>query len=279
MREIPFTKAHGCGNDFLIVPGTPDEFARPEEFVRAICDRHYGLGADGVYFLSPLPQAGADADVSLYNSDGSHAELSGNGTRSVAAVLLYEALAGGGEAEPAGVARAAIISATRPVRVRTAAGVKELQLIERSGTSFRFRMHIGPARVEPGPQGTLSIWLGNPHCVVLVESLEIDWQARGRELGTHPFFPQGTNVDFLRVRDRHSVEARFWERGVGHTLASGTGSTAAALAAIHLGLADSPVAVYTEGGVLEVEWKPGEDAYLTGPAQITSRGTFFWDSV
>jgi len=259
MREIAFTKAHGCGNDFLIVAGWPADYPRTEDFVRTICDRHFGVGADGLYFLSGASQPGADAAITLYNSDGSHAELSGNGTRVVAAVLLSEP----GRAGPC-------------LRIETGAGLRELRLVEREGTRFRFRMQVGPASVAPGPENTIAIWLGNPQCVVLVENFDIDWQAWGRVLGKHAFFPAGTNVDFVRVIDRSHVEARFWERGAGHTLASGTGSTASAIAAIHAGLCDSPVAVQTEGGILDIEWRPGEDAYLTGPAEIICRGVFYW---
>ncbi len=261
MPEIPFTKAHGCGNDFLIVSETAAAYGPVEDLVRALCDRHFGVGADGVYFLAEPRQAAAHAAIKLYNSDGSPAELSGNGTRCVAAEMVCR----GGEAAAGGT-----------LRIETGAGVKELRLMERDGHRFCFRMRVGPAKVEPGPEGTLSIWLGNPQCVVFVPDFSLDWASRGRHLGQHAFFPAGTNVDFVRAVDRHRLEARFWERGAGHTLASGTGSTASAVAAIHAGFCDSPVQVETEGGSLTIEWQPGTDAYLTGPAEIICRGVFYW---
>lgn len=258
MVSVSFTKAHGCGNDFLIVTEEPSRFTPLDRFVRDICDRHFGLGADGVYFVS-LVSGGADAEIRLYNSDGTPAELSGNGTRCVAAALVAEGRC------------ADAVS----LRIRTGAGLKELRLLGRDGNRFRFEMHLGPPRVDPGPEGTLAVWLGNPQCVAFVESFDFDWQARGRTLERHPQFPAGTNVDFVHPVDQHTVETRFWERGAGHTLASGTGSAASAVAAIHGGRARSPVTVRTEGGDLEVRWE--QDVYLTGPAEIVSRGEFFWN--
>lgn len=268
MVRVPFTKAHGCGNDFLIVPGKPSTYDPVEGFVRTICDRHFGIGADGIYFLATPTTGHLDAEIFLYNSDGSAAELSGNGTRCVAAHLARER----GLAAAAGVAG----SLSKPLRIRTGAGVKELWLVEQEGSRFRFRMRVGPARIEPGPEGTLSIWLGNPQCVLLVNGFDMDWQARGRLLGSHPFFPARTNVDFVRVIDRHTIEARFWERGAGHTLASGTGSTASAVAAVYSGQTLSPVTVHTEGGDMEVTWEQGGEAYLTGPTEIICTGHFLW---
>ncbi len=262
MIRVPFTKAHGCGNDFLIVADDPARFTPLDRFVRDICDRHFGVGADGLYFLSPAA-GDAAAEIRLYNSDGSHAELSGNGTRCVAAALLDE-----GRHPDAG-----------SLRIRTGAGVKELRLLGRDGRRFRFEMRVGPARVDPGPEGTLAVWLGNPHCVAFVESFGFDWRARGRALERHARFPAGTNVEFVRLLDRHTVEARFWERGAGHTLASGTGSSASAVASIHAGHAVSPVTVRTEGGDLEVRWEQQEEVYLIGPAEIVCRGEFFWGPV
>lgn len=263
MPSVPFLKAQGCGNDFLILSENAANGGRAEDLVRAICDRHFGVGADGVYFLAADATPEADAEIHLYNSDGSRAELSGNGTRCVAAALVAE-----------GRSRSHDI-----VRVKTGAGVRELRLLAREGNRFSVEMTVGEARVLPGPSGpeenTLDIWLGNPQCAVLVENFDFPWQERGRQLSRHPHFPAGTNVDFVRVVDRHTVEARFWERGAGHTLASGTGSSASAVAAIHSGRTDSPVTVRTEGGDLIVRWEQGV-VHLTGPAELVCRGEFYW---
>ena len=260
MVQVLFIKAHGCGNDFLIVSEDTDRLAPLDGFVRRICDRHYGVGADGLYLLS-LASGDTEAEIQLYNCDGSAAELSGNGTRCVAAVLVAE----GRATDPA------------RLRIRTGAGLKELRLLERDGNRFRFEMRLGPAQVSPGPDETLAVGLGNPHCVAFVERFGFDWEAGGRALERHPQFPDGANVEFVRVIESHRVEARFWELGAGHTLSSGTGAAAAAVAAIHAGRAHSPVTVSTEGGDMEVRWEPEADVYLTGPAEILCRGEFYWE--
>ncbi len=260
MAQVSFTKAHGCGNDFLIVAEEPAQLAPLDGFVRRICNRHYGVGADGLYLLSPA-SGDAEAEIQLYNCDGSPAEVSGNGTRCVAAVL---------------VAEGRVADAAR-LRIRTGAGLKELRLLERDGNRFRFEMGLGVARVSTGPEETLAVALGNPHCVVFVKGFDFDWKARGRALERHPQFPDGANVEFVRLIEPQLMEARFWERGAGHTLASGTGATAAAVAAIHAGRARSPVTVSTEGGQMEVRWEKDGEVYLTGAAEIVCRGEFFWD--
>lgn len=254
--RVPFIKAHACGNDFLLVAGEPAEFAPPEELARAICDRHRGVGADGLYFVL-APAVGAHADVHLYNSDGSAAELSGNGTRCVAASLVH----GGLKADP--------------VRIRTRAGLMELRLLGHEERCFEFEMGLGRPEISPGPEGTLSVWLGNPHCVVFVDHFDFDWKRRGAILECHPHFPNKTNVEFVRVLGSHELEIRIWERGAGWTLSSGTGSTAATAAAMHTGRAQSPVDVRTEGGTLKVR-RQDDQVFVTGPAEITAKGEFYW---
>lgn len=262
MPDYPFIKAHGCGNDFLLIMAEISTAPDPRHLVRGICDRHFGVGADGVYFVSVGPTAEEiDATVLLYNADGSKAELSGNGTRCVAAMLVEDE----------------VVTGKEPVRIRTGAGIMELRLLGRDGRRFRFEMRVGPARIEPGPDGALDVNVGNPQCVVFVEDFSFDWPARGRGLEKDPHYPHGANVDFVRTVDRHTIEARFWERGAGHTLASGTGSSASAVAAIHAGRAESPVTVRTEGGELNVRWESGEDVFLIGPAEIVARGSYYFE--
>lgn len=256
--KIPFTKAHGCGNDFLLVPGKPAAFGDAAALAIAICDRHRGVGADGLYFVQ-TPGGGVDAEVHLYNSDGSTAELSGNGTRCVAASLV----AGGNPANP--------------LRILTGAGKRELRLIRRTTSVFSFEMGMGHPRVTVTEHGFTDVDLGNPQCINFVENFDFDWKARGAALERHPHYPNKTNVEFVRVRDAHHIEIRIWERGAGWTLSSGTGSTASAVAAIHAGRCQSPVTVETEGGNLEVR-SDGDAVFLTGPAEITAQGEFSWES-
>jgi diaminopimelate epimerase len=260
---IPFTKAHGALNDFLL---TWDQDAPRENraaLARAICHRHAGVGADGWLLVSRPDEPGGDAAIHLFNSDGSEAEMSGNGTRCAAAFLLREGLA-------------------RPdIRIRTGAGLKSLRLIERSGLAFTFEMNMGRAEVRErdasidlraGPRRAVILWVGNPQCAVPVEDFDFDWRAVGAEIESHPRFPNRTNVSFLRRVDEHSIEVRFWERGAGETMSSGTGSTGAAAAAAALEMAHSPIRVATPAGPLDLRLE-GE-IFLTGPAAIVAQGEF-----
>jgi diaminopimelate epimerase len=259
---LPFVKAHGARNDFLLTwrdllpPGISDF----PSMARAICDRHSGVGGDGWMLLSPVSDA--DAAIELWNSDGSPSEISGNGTRCAAAVLVWE-----GRAE-------------EKIRIRTGAGVKSLKLLERHGLEFLFEMNMGAAHIEElhwdiaGGREATVLNVGNPQCAVFAPDFDFDWRALGAELESHPRFPHRTNVSFVRVLDRHTVEARFFERGAGATMSSGTGATGAAAAAVARGLVEGPVRVLTPAGPLNLRWE-GTDILLAGPAEIVARGEFY----
>lgn len=253
---IPFVKASACGNDFILIDGmhAPADLAA---FTRRVCDRHQGIGADGVEWL--FPAADADVRARLFNADGTEAEISGNGTRCVAAYWLAEH---GGEA----------------VTVRTGAGIKNCLLTHREGSRFEFDMNMGEPQVGDefsiklafGEVRGIPVSMGNPQFVVFVDDFAPGWQAEAAEIGKHHDFKYGINVDLVRVTDTREVEARFFERGVGETRSSGTGSCAAAVAAIARGRAESPVAVHAPGGTQVVRWE-GE-VLLRGPAQLVFRG-------
>ena len=270
---IPFVKAQAVGNDFLIVQGEDLEAAGVAvsdfpQLTRAICDRRQGIGADGLEVYSDAAEASGEADASirLYNSDGSEAELSGNGTRCVAAYMIHER------------------GATGPLRIATGAGVKRLDLVERRERRFVFDMVMGEpsynkddiARdLEVGPethQVTL-VDVGNPQCAVVVRDFAFDWQRLGQRIETLPRFPAGSNVSFVKMIDRHTMEVRFWERGAGETLSSGTGATGAAVAMILEKRAESPVRVVTPAGELRVSW--GQQLQLRGAAEIVARGSYW----
>jgi len=259
--KVPFVKAHGAGNDFLFTRAADAPREKLPAFARAICARHTGVGADGWYLVSP--DAECDAAIHLYNSDGSEAELSGNGTRCAAAMLTDEGRAG------------------ELVRIRTGAGIRELRLLERRGREFVFEMRMGQPTVRdedlhrrlplPGGEAEVTILdVGNPQCAVFVDAFPESWLRTAADLEGHPHFPNRTNVSFVRVVDRHRIEARFYERGAGETLSSGTGSMGAAVAAIVRGVAESPVRVQTAAGGLDLRWDG--DVYLKGPAVIVARG-------
>jgi len=264
--RIPFTKASACGNDFLIVEG---ERASGDlgALSRRLCDRHRGVGADGVEWL--FPDAEANVMARLINADGSEAEISGNGTRCVAAEICSQ-------------------ENKTEVVVRTGAGLKTCRLMGREGgaggqqgSTFEFETDMG----QPEVGGQLSIetmWvraagtrvsMGNPHFVIFVENFQEGWQRQAAVIGTQPQFPQGTNVEYVVVRDASEIEIRLFERGVGETQSSGTGSCAAAVAAITSGRVASPVTVISPGGAQTVRWE--DQVYLRGPATLVCRGEFF----
>lgn len=256
---IPFTKASACGNDFLIIDGRHAP-ADVQQFSKEICDRHRGVGADGVEWLSPGQDC--DAEIRLINADGTEAEISGNGTRCVAAYLVAR-----GSAEK--------------VAIRTGAGVKHCELISRADNRYEFAMDMGQPQVgEPFPvalsagevRGT-PVSMGNPHFVIVVNQFAPDWPARAAEVQHQPNFKEGVNVEFVRIASPNTIEARFYERGVGETQSSGTGSCASAVAAIAAGKVKSPVQVQAVGGTQIIRWE-GNSVFLRGTAQLVCRGEF-----
>jgi diaminopimelate epimerase len=168
------------------------------------------------------------------------------------------------------------------VRILTGAGLKHLRLLHRDGRRFSFEMNMGSAAVEElraailGVDATI-LNVGNPQCAVFVENFDMDWRALGTALERHPRFPNRTNVSFIQIVDDHTLDVRFFERGAGETMSSGTGSTGAAAAALARGLAKSPVRVLTPAGPLDLRWE-SQDILLAGPAEIVASGEFYWDA-
>jgi len=258
-KPIPFTKASACGNDFLIIEGAAAS-GDLAAISRRLCDRHNGVGADGVEWLYPDNQA--DTNARLFNADGSEAEISGNGTRCVAAWLYSQK----GKAE---------------VVIRTGAGLKTCRLTGKQGSTFEFEANMGEP-VVAGESAIETMWvraigtkvsMGNPHFVIFVDGFPEGWQRQAALLATQPIFPQGTNVEYVVVRGPNEIEIRLFERGVGETLSSGTGSCAAAVAAIANKRVSSPVKVIAPGGTQTVRWEGM--VYLQGPATLICRGEFF----
>jgi diaminopimelate epimerase len=263
---VPFIKAHGASNDFLISwsDGIPNEIRDFAAAARALCARYTGVGADGwIVLRAGGPEC--DGSIELWNSDGSRSEISGNGTRCAAAVLVEAGQAGGA------------------VRIATGAGLKHLDLLDRQTLAFTFQMNMGRAQIDDlswmGAEGREAVILnvGNPQCAVFVQDFDFDWRRLGAALERHPRFPNRTNVSFIRVLDRHTLDVRFFERGAGETMSSGTGSTGAVAAARARGLVDDPVRVLTPAGPLDVRYRD-EEILLAGPAEITARGEFYYQS-
>ena len=262
--NIPFVKAHGARNDFLLTwrSQLPANAGNPVELSQAICNRYTGVGADGWIILEDAPDA--DAAIELWNSDGSRSEISGNGTRCAAALLVKEGRARNPE-----------------IRIATGAGPKTLRLLDRHGNSFSFEMNMGRAKVEdlrstlvPGREAVI-LNVGNPQIAVFTSDFDFDWRTLGAQLERHPHFPNRTNVSFVRVVDDHTLDVRFFERGAGETMSSGTGSTGAVAAAIARGFVTGPVRILTPAGPLDIR-QTGEELLLAGPAEITVGGEYYY---
>jgi diaminopimelate epimerase len=259
---IKFAKGHAYGNDFLYVQGHNTGGVDLERLAREICDRHHGVGADGL-IVYDLTVDGAS--MRLFNADGSRAEVSGNGVRALAALLLR----GDHRARP-------------EVVVETEGGAKRLTLMSRDGMKQTFRASMGQPtdlRRLPAVVGTESVDLvvlnmGNPQAVILGPLPEDDrFHRLGSALEHHPLFPEGTNVEFAHVEAPDRVRIRIWERGVGPTTSSGTGSCASLVAAASFGGAGRDAAVIAPGGSQRVEWL-ADGVYLTGWAEIVCEGTW-----
>lgn len=261
---LQLAKAHAYGNDFLYLE--TEELDRPDgpELARALCERHTGVGADGLILYRV---SGDGAEMRLYNADGSYSEVSGNGARGLAAIRCWSAVCAGLET------RSAIV-------IRTDAGSKPLSILESAPPRFVCRAAMGhPADVRKvvldveGQQVSVAaLRVGNPQCVVLESTLdEGRYRALGPALEHHPYFPEGTNVEFAVVEHASRVRILIWERGVGPTLASGTGACAAAVAAMTYAGAARDVEVVSPGGTQRVEWLD-DGLYLTGWAEVVWEG-------
>jgi diaminopimelate epimerase len=255
-------KTHALGNDFLlartvdVAPGTDRA-----QLAHAVCDRHRGIGADGLILYTPTALG---ASMDLLNADGSYSEVSGNGVRCLGAWLAYSQ-----PDEKGGI------------EVTTDAGIKRLTLLARRGNHFTFRALMGQPtaieRVTLDAAGerveAVTLRVGNPQCVVLGEATEERLHTIAAALAVHPHFPDGTNVELADVEAPERVRILIWERGVGPTQASGTGACAAAVASHRFGGAAADVLIVSPGGTQHVEWTE-DGLYLTGPAEVVADVTW-----
>lgn len=261
---ISFVKAHACGNDFLIV----DEAlaaGRHAEQARLLCARNTGVGADGVEYVDARPDG--TVGIRLMNADGSEAEISGNGTRCVAAWLAYS-------------------EKKMEVALVTKAGARGCRVIAQHGNTVQIETEMGVPAVQTRtlqlPGGVTlhgaEVSVGNPHFVVFVETEDFSvngvcWQQVGEQICAHSAFPHGTNAEFVRILDAKTIAFRIYERGVGPTLSSGTGTCASAAASISLKATERHLTVQAEGGEQTIHWpSTAEPILLTGPATIIARG-------
>ena len=272
-QSLHFVKYHGLGNDYLVLDARQLSAPLSETQIRMICDRHYGIGSDGI-LLGPLPGETADFGLRIFNPDGSLAEKSGNGLR-IFSRYLWDC----GLLERQGLD-------SRPFTVLTPGGVVRSQVLE---NGRQVTVAMGQASFDSslipvnGPQREVlnetmlldgqelrycAVSMGNPHCVVLCQEISAGLAQRlGPLVENEPRFPRRTNVQFLKVLDRANIQIEIWERGAGYTLASGSSSCAACAAAYRLGLVDERLTVHMPGGELHISIAPGLWMTMTGPVE------------
>jgi diaminopimelate epimerase len=275
--KFSFSKWHGLGNDFVIVNGFTEKITDYPQAAIRVCDRHLGVGADGLVVV--LPSTIADFEMRIFNSDGSEAEMCGNVTRCMARYVYENGL-----------------TDKRKVTLATKAGIIKPELIFAEGILSTIRVDMGEPRLsrselpmngEEGQvineglmvQGTeyfvTGVSMGNPHCILFVEDLTATTIGEiGPLIETHPAFPRKTNVEFVQVLSKQKVRMRVWERGAGITMACGTGACATLVAGVLNGKLDRQAIVELDGGELVIEWGEDNHVYMSGPAVEVFRGQY-----
>ena len=270
---LRFTKMHGLGNDFVVLDGVTQGLHVTAEMALHLGDRHFGIGCDQLLVVEPPEHPDVDFRYRIFNADGSEVAQCGNGARCLAKFVRDQRL-----------------SLKSRIRVQTAAGV--LELVDRGRGQYQVAMGVpelepaaiplaAPARaatyaldIDGRPVEFRALALGNPHAVLVVEDVATaPVHELGPRIGADARFPEGVNVGFMALRDRHQIDLRVFERGAGETLACGSGACAAAVAGILGDLLDSPVQVNLPGGTLSIEWAgAGQQVLMTGPAVTVFQG-------
>lgn len=265
-----FAKMHGLGNDYVCINCFRERVEEPSRFARALCDRHYGIGADGLILICPSKEA--DFKMEIYNSDGSAAGMCGNGIRCLGKYVYDYGLTG-----------------KEQLLIETGSGIRKLWLHIENQRAAGATVDMGAPRLNAHSIPILSekelvinepvevrqktyrmtgISMGNPHAVIFTEEIrDLALGEIGRDLEFHPRFPERANIEFCKVTARDRIEIRIWERGVGETLACGTGACAAVVASVLNDLTDEEVIVKLLGGELSVRWdRSVNHVFLKGPA-------------
>lgn len=265
-----FTKMHGLGNDYVCINCFRERVEDPSGFARTLCDRHYGIGADGLILICPSKVS--DFKMEIYNSDGSVAGMCGNGIRCLGKYVYDYRLTG-----------------KETLSIETKSGIRNMHLHIQDGKACGAMVDMGvprlnahsipilsekdlvindPIEVQKKNYRMTGISMGNPHAVIFSEEINgISLEETGRELEFHPRFPERANIEFCHVTARERMEIRVWERGVGETLACGTGACAAVVASVLNDLTDEEVIVKLLGGELSVRWdRKVNHVFLEGPA-------------
>ena len=271
-----FTKWQGCGNDFVLIDCLRAGMEDYAAFSRKVCDRHFGIGADGL--LVVLPSDRADFRMRIFNTDGSEAEMCGNGIRCFARYLHDNGIAGASEftvETGAGVLVPEIVSGNgKEKAVRVDMGTPVLAGDEIPVTGFgKNRVVSEPIEVEGKTYAMTCVSMGNPHCVLFVEDIGSSGIERlGPLFESHERFPRRTNTEFVEIRDRKRMRMRVWERGAAITLACGTGACASLVAAVLNDRTERKAEVELDGGKLLIEWADSGHVYMTGPAEPVFSG-------
>jgi len=266
---MKFTKMHGAGNDYIFLDCLQEKVADPASLSRAMSDRHFGIGGDGIILI--LPSERADFRMRIFNADGSEAEMCGNGIRCVAKYVFDRGY-----------------TTKTAVRMETLAGILPITVHVNGGKVEAATVDMGCPRLQrreipmAGPEGRVigeeieankkkfkvtAVSMGNPHCVIFVDKVaDFPVDLYGPLIENHPLFPGRTNVEFVEVLNRAEVSQRTWERGSGETMACGTGASATAVAGVLNGRTDRRVTIHLRGGDLTLEWAEDDHVYMTGPA-------------
>ena len=261
---MKFTKMHGLGNDFIIIDSRiePLEGLDLSKLAVKLCDRHYGIGADGLLIAGPSNSA--DVKMRVFNSDGSEAEICGNGIRCFAK-YIYETLEKKKEL----------------ISVETLAGVILPSILDHKGKTAIVEVDMGAPKsiknaelkIDNVKYDATLVSFGNPHCVIFVDDLSnVYIDEIGPKIETNKMFPDRTNVEFVEIVSRKEAVVKVWERGAGETLACGTGACACAVAGITAGKFDKDVLIRLPGGNLDIEWQDDKHVILRGPAETVYEG-------
>ena len=271
--KLKFTKMHGLGNDFVVLDGVRQHVDLSRAQLRFLADRKFGIGCDQILLVEPARQAGVDFRYRIFNADGGEVEQCGNGARCFARFVTDQGL-----------------TDKREIRVETQRGVivprleddgrvcVDMGVPEFSPEKIPFRGEadrvVQPLDVEGEKMEITAVSMGNPHAVQVVTDVEAaPVQTQGAKIEAHPAFPQRVNAGFMEIEGRDRIRLRVFERGVGETLACGTGACAAVVAGISRGLLDTPVRVATRGGELDIAWSgPGTPVFMRGPAVTVFSG-------
>ncbi|WP_218082633.1 diaminopimelate epimerase [Anthocerotibacter panamensis] len=276
MASLDFVKYHGLGNDFVLIDNRHcPQLLLTRQQVKAVCDRNRGIGADGVIFLHAHPDPELSAEMVIINSDGSEAQMCGNGIRCLARFMECLGIPSHEGTYPLWTKAGLIVPTLLPDgQVRVDMGKPLLLAAEIPTTLAAPGEHVlnVPLVVEGFTNPVTCVSMGNPHAIFFVQAVPEDWQQVGRRIELDPRFPERTNVHFVTVEDDHTLRVKVWERGAGPTLACGTGASAVLVAAVLTGQAKSPAQVWLPGGSLTITWT-GDTVLMEGPAQLAFHGT------